>query len=242
MQPQPAVHASDPQAKYADELRFWSWMLERYVRWYRGEETLNGVRRPPTPDPLDRSVVEAATTTFCELFQETKYVTDLSLHPLALAGLKVLDVGCGPFASLQAFADCDRHGIDPLIDAYRSLGYPLDAWARRGFTYHCAPAEAMPFEDASFDAVVSVNAIDHVDDFAATAAEIRRVLRPHGVFRMHVHYHEATSTEPLELDDDVFLAHYGWVEGLEKLATAQIKDSGLTHAAPEELYVLWGNS
>ena len=35
----------------------------------------------------------------------------------------------------------------------------------------------MPFEDGFFDAVISVNAIDHVNDFAETAKEIKRVLK-----------------------------------------------------------------
>ena len=99
----------------------------------------------------------------------------------------------------------------------------------------------MPFSEGHFDAVVWVNAIDHVDDFAATAAEIQRVLRPDGVFRMHVHYHPPTVAEPVELNDAVFLQHYGWVPGLRKISVSDAKDSGLTRAQPGESYVLWGN-
>jgi SAM-dependent methyltransferase len=88
---------------------------------------------------------------------------------------------------------------------------------------------------------VSVNAIDHIDDFAGGAEEIRRVLRPDGSFRMHVHYHEATETEPLELNDEVFLEHYGWVPGLRRIAESDSKDAGINRAGPGELYVVWGN-
>jgi SAM-dependent methyltransferase len=100
----------------------------------------------------------------------------------------------------------------------------------------------MPFADGWFDAVVSVTAIDHIDDFGAGAAEVRRVLKPDGIFRMHVHYHPATRTEPLELNDEVFLEHYGWVPGLRKIITGDTKDSGMTRAEPGELYVVWGNT
>jgi SAM-dependent methyltransferase len=122
------------------------------------------------------------------------------------------------------------------------VGFPLEVWRRMGFHYHCAPAESMPFTDHHFDGVVSVNAIDHVDDFARTAEEIRRILRPGGLFRMHVHYHDATTTEPIELNDDVFLEHYGWVPGLRRIATSDVKDCGLTQAGRGESYVLWGNT
>jgi SAM-dependent methyltransferase len=155
--------------------------------------------------------------------------------------MRVLDVGCGPAASMLAFHGAEHHGIDPLADGYASVGFPLAVWTTMGFTDHSAPAETMPFPDGHFDAVVSVNAIDHVEDFGATAAEIRRVLRPDGAFRMHVHYHPPTIAEPVELDDAVFLRHYGWVPGLRKVSVSDTKDSGLTRAQPGESYVLWGN-
>jgi SAM-dependent methyltransferase len=228
--------------KYDAELAFWRETLESWTAWYLGRP-LGEHFQPPAPEQMvtEFDLRTNAAVTFSRLYQEVKYVTDLNLHPTALRGLRVLDVGCGPAANLLAFSDCERHGIDPLIDAYRTVGFPLDVWSSMGYAYHCAPAEAMPFPDGFFDAVVSVNAIDHIDDFAQGAAEVRRVLRPDGVFRMHVHYHEATTCEPLELNDDVFLAHYGWVPGLRKISVTDIKDSGLSRAASDESFVLWGN-
>ena len=46
-------------------------------------------------------------------------------------------------------------------------------------------AEDMPFP-RSFDGLVSVNALDHVDDFEGTASEIRRVLKEDAVVRVKV--------------------------------------------------------
>ena len=235
--------AVDPCApKYAAEIAFWRATLDQWVAWYLGEALPRGIL-PPTPEErtTEFDLRTNAAVTFSRLYQETKYLTDLGLHPHAFRGKRVLDIGCGPAASLLAFKGADRHGVDPLVDAYREIGYPLDLWERMGFTYHCAPAEAMPLADHSFDAVVSVNAIDHIDDFAGGAEEIRRVLRPDGSFRMHVHYHEATETEPLELNDEVFLEHYDWVPGLRRIAESDSKDAGINRAGPGELYVVWGN-
>ena len=112
------------------------------------------------------------------------------------AGARVLDIGCGPRGSLE-WADhaAERVGLDPLVDGYRSLG--ID---RHAMTYVAAPAERIPFPDGHFDVVTSINSLDHVDDLAATLAEIARVLRPGGDFLLEVEIgHPATSTEPHDL-------------------------------------------
>jgi ubiquinone/menaquinone biosynthesis C-methylase UbiE len=51
-----------------------------------------------------------------------------------------------------------------------------------------APAEELPFEDASFDAVVSTLVLCGVDDQARALGEVRRILRPGGrlLFIEHV--------------------------------------------------------
>lgn len=48
-------------------------------------------------------------------------------------------------------------------------------------TFVCGDATALPFEDASFDAVTMFDLIEHVPDDRAAMAEARRVLRPGGV-------------------------------------------------------------
>ena len=57
------------------------------------------------------------------------------------------------------------------------------ALARNGVvaTLQRAPAETLPFEDRSFDAVVAVSTLEFVDDLARVAREVGRVLRPGGV-------------------------------------------------------------
>ena len=199
------------------EIFFWKAELERYVRWYRGEP-LHGAPGPRPEQLVTGHTPEVdAAMTFLRVVQYPRYLTALDLAPDALAGKRVLDVGCGPMANLLVFTECERHGIDPLVDRYRAAGFPLEEWAAEGFAYHCAPAEKMPFPENSFDVVVSVNAIDHVDDFEAVAREIQRVLRPDGHLRMQVNYHPPTVTEPVSLSDAAVERTYGWASGLRKL-------------------------
>jgi ubiquinone/menaquinone biosynthesis C-methylase UbiE len=48
---------------------------------------------------------------------------------------------------------------------------------------------------------ISVNALDHVDDFEQTASEMQRVVRPGGSVYFEVEHHPPSVTEPIELND-----------------------------------------
>ena len=229
--------------KASAELGFWKQEISKYVEWYQGKRHLYGFLPPMQVDkyaeyglPID------ALIAWLRLYQQPKYLVDLQLRAEQFRGMRMLDVGCGPFPSIFAFKDAEYYGIDPLIDEYRTLGYPIDLWTQQGLHYYTNYAERMPFEDDFFDVVVSVNAIDHVDDFAQTAREIKRVMKPKGILHMHVHYHKRMISEPIELDDQVFLQHYDWVPNLKKIYQSRTKDMGLYTAPEGEVFVLWGNS
>jgi ubiquinone/menaquinone biosynthesis C-methylase UbiE len=93
------------------------------------------------------------------------------------SGDRVLDVASGPgwVAAEAAGRGADATGLD--ISASMVEG------ARRRhptITFEVGSAEEMPFEDGSFDAVVSAFGMPHFADHAAVFAEVRRVLRPSG--------------------------------------------------------------
>lgn len=136
----------------------------------------------------------AALLAVCREQTFPRYLRDLYLTPESFDGQRVLDVGCGPHGGLIGFAGAERYGVDHLLDDYRALGYPL---GDHGIDYRTAPSEALPFEDRFFDVVVSVNALDHVDDVDRTMAEIGRVLRRGGRLMAQVNFHPSpTPAEP----------------------------------------------
>jgi SAM-dependent methyltransferase len=221
------------------EVRFWKKEIQNYIKWYDGEiSSLYG-----NPSPVNKVSAHtkelSAILTFFATHQKKKYQRDLLLDINEFKGMKVLDIGSGPFPSGLCFLDCEVFCLDPLHDSYLTAGYPIHCYEQRARFVHSF-AENMPFDDGYMDAVISVNAIDHVDDFAKTANEIKRVLKPGGRFRMHVHYHPKTTAEPIELNDEVFLANYGWVAGLKKINTSREK-TGTIITDERESYVVWGN-
>ena len=120
------------------------------------------------------------------------YTSHFGLTRAFYRGKRVLDIGCGPRGSLEWAAGSFRVGADPLAVAYRRLGT-----ARHTMHYVACGAESLPFGDASFDVVAAFNALDHVDDLAATIAEIGRVLAPEGLFLLLVDIHaRPTTLEP----------------------------------------------
>lgn len=57
----------------------------------------------------------------------------------------------------------------------------LDERADKDFPFRLIQSESLPFDDASFDVVISNHVIEHVDDQLRHLQEIARVLRPDGV-------------------------------------------------------------
>ena len=89
----------------------------------------------------------------------------------------LLDVGCGTGARTAALAarGWDATGVDVSGDMLRLA-------RERGVHAVRADATALPFDDASFDAVVSTWTHTDVEDFPAVVSEVARVLRPAGPF------------------------------------------------------------
>jgi SAM-dependent methyltransferase len=94
------------------------------------------------------------------------------------AEARVLEVGSGAHGLIFFFGAQHSIGVDPLAHHYVKL---FPAWQRLVSTV-AAYGEALPFQDSSFDIILSENVVDHAEDPAAIIAEIARVLAPAGLF------------------------------------------------------------
>ncbi len=108
-------------------------------------------------------------------------VTELSVALSRLQGRDVLNLGSGPFFELEQLNAADTRftlcDIDPraLSAARRLHGSALagtDTLGKDG---------RLPYEDARFDAVVSMDVIEHLVDPLPWLNEALRVLKPGGV-------------------------------------------------------------
>jgi ubiquinone/menaquinone biosynthesis C-methylase UbiE len=110
---------------------------------------------------------------------------------------RVLEIGAGTGANLAHYRDVRQLTLsepDP---------YMRDRLTRRAATHpgrlalSDAPAEDLPWPDASFDAVVSTLVLCSVTDPEAAAAQIHRVLRPGGrlYFLEHVRSHRPAAAK-----------------------------------------------
>ncbi|MEM8837071.1 MAG: bifunctional 2-polyprenyl-6-hydroxyphenol methylase/3-demethylubiquinol 3-O-methyltransferase UbiG [Pseudomonadota bacterium] len=96
---------------------------------------------------------------------------------------KVLDLGCAGGFMAEALAKRGAHvtGIDPAhkaIEAAKDHAKQSDLKLR----YDVGVGETLPYDDKSFDYVVCVDVLEHVNDLDAVLDEVKRVLKPGGVF------------------------------------------------------------
>jgi SAM-dependent methyltransferase len=89
----------------------------------------------------------------------------------------LVDIGCGTGSYAAGLAELGWTvtGVDVSEDMLRRA-------REKGVEAMRADATALPFEDASFDAAVSVFTHTDVDDFSGVVREVARVLRPGAPF------------------------------------------------------------
>lgn len=97
--------------------------------------------------------------------------------------LKVLDVGCGGGFTCEFLAQRGAQvtGIDQSAACIEAANRHAIA-SNLNIDYCQSQAEQLPFDDATFDAVVCVDVLEHVESPQQTIAEISRVLKPGGQF------------------------------------------------------------
>lgn len=124
--------------------------------------------------------LEAAYLTTDVVEQRAIVLRHLSLVP----GHSVLDIGSGPGLLARELADevgptGSVVGLDlspPMLEMGRRRCADRP-WVR----FEAGDALQLPFEAASFDAVVTTQVYEYVEDIAGALAEVARVLRPGGL-------------------------------------------------------------
>lgn len=118
--------------------------------------------------------------------QQVRYSTNSEIagELLDLEGKMVADIGCGEgrFTRILAARAAHVTGIDVNEDSLaRAREHPDNA--DMNITWRHAPAEDMPFDDASLDVVVFSNSLHHVapEMMAKAMEEAQRVLKPGGL-------------------------------------------------------------
>jgi ubiquinone/menaquinone biosynthesis C-methylase UbiE len=105
----------------------------------------------------------------------------------------VLEVGCGTGKNLEHYrweqiASLEATEPDPfMLRRARERLARLDGDTRAKVRLTEAPAEALPFPDAQFDAVVSCLVLCTVAELPRALVEMRRVLKPGGELRLLEH-------------------------------------------------------
>lgn len=96
-------------------------------------------------------------------------------------GARVLDAGCGYGFTLRMLAeltDAELVGLDFAPERVEQVQRDLARFPNVSVVQ--GDAQALPFDDASFDHVVCSEVLEHLPDDAAAVREILRVLKPGG--------------------------------------------------------------
>lgn len=109
---------------------------------------------------------------------DMRYARTMWVYDNVRRGASLLDLGCGAgMLALLRRKEVTLTGVDLSEECARAA-------RRNGYDLTCAARlDALPFPDATFDYVVSLDVLGHVafEEKDGVIAEIRRVLRPGGV-------------------------------------------------------------
>ena len=85
---------------------------------------------------------------------------------------RILDVGCASGFLLQELANISKCAVGIDIRSTTDIA--------SGCNFIQADCHTLPFEDRSFDLVISLGVLEHVSDYELAIIEMKRVLKPDG--------------------------------------------------------------
>ncbi len=112
--------------------------------------------------------------------------------------LRILDAGCGTgitFNYFQELGDITGIDISPLA---------LDFCQRRGIKKLCrADSSKLPFKNNSFDLIIALDLLEHIENDSQVIAEFHRILRPDGLLLLN-----CPALQSLWSHHDVAMMHF----------------------------------
>lgn len=112
---------------------------------------------------------------FLSRFEKTRDTIISEFVKKKLSGKKVLEIGCGEGERTKLFYNhCKVVGVD--------IENKINIEHQGGFEFVNADAVKLPFQDCLFDAVVSFDTIEHIDDDVRSVKEAFRVCKNEGYF------------------------------------------------------------
>jgi len=104
-----------------------------------------------------------------------------------VAGLRVLDIGCGEGYNTRLLADRGARvvGID-IAERFIAHAIAAEREGPRGIEYQIASAVELPFADATFDAATAFMSLMDIPETDLVLAEAFRVIRPDGFFQFSI--------------------------------------------------------
>src|SRR5689334_1983104 len=144
---------------------------------------LVGVFSASSGGPDSVAYMDAAAATPAGVQYKQRLLTVLQLH----AGQVAVDIGCGPGTDLGALAaGTGRHGLVIGVDRdARMIGTARRRSAAQPNIRCCVgDIHQLPLPDDSVDRARADRVLQHVRDPATAIGQVRRILRPGGLFAM----------------------------------------------------------
>ena len=158
---------------------------------------------------------------------------------LAPASGRILEIGAGTGVNFEFYPDSVRslETLDNNEGVQRRAARSA-ASARRQITAHLLSAERLPFDDESFDSVVSTFTLCSIADVNAALSEVRRILKPGGQF-LFLEHGQARETNIARWQRRIEPIQKVIADGchLTRDIRALVSDSGLVVSACREGYM-----